>query len=446
LAEKSRAMMKIGAFLRSYGHHVAAWRHPDASNDEFADYVSFAKTAERGLLDMLFFADNLTIFEGASDVLSRSSLTIRLDPFSLLSALAAVTEHVGLVCTATTTYDEPFHIARRFASLDLISHGRAGWNLVTSRHAGEALNFGREFHLEPAARYKRAREFAAVVTGLWDSWEDDAFERDKASGIFSDPKKMHVLDHVGENFRVRGPLNVRRSPQGRPVIVQAGSSDDGRDLSAEIADVVFTAHPTMDAARAFYSDIKTRVANYGRNPDDVKIMPGIFATIGRSEQEAREKYEELQSLVDPLVGLMQLSAFMQFDLTGYPVDGPLPDLPPELMASSRPALFHAMARKNNLTIRDLYLQMAAGRGHRQFIGTPEMVADELEAWFRGGAADGFNFMPPILPGGLDDFVDLVVPELQRRGLFRTAYEGTTLRENLGLSKPVNRHAPSASRR
>lgn len=432
--------MKIGAFLRSYGHHVAAWRHPDASDDTFADYVGYAKTAERGLLDMLFFADNLTIFEGEADILSRSSLTIRFDPFSLLSALAAVTEHLGLICTATTTYDEPFHIARRFATLDLISGGRSGWNLVTSRHAGEALNFGREFHLEPAERYRRGREFAEVVMGLWDSWDADAFGRDKASGIFSNPEKMHVLDHHGENFKVRGPLNVRRSPQGRPIIVQAGSSDDGRNLSAEIADVVFTAHPALAAAQAFYADMKSRAATFGRDPDTLKIMPGIFATIGRTESEARDKYEQLQSLVDPLVGVMQLSAFLQFDLTGYPVDGPLPDFPPELMASSRPAMFHAMARKENLTIRDLYLQMAAGRGHRQIVGTPEMVADEMEAWFTGGAADGFNFMPPVLPGGLDDFVDLVVPELQRRGLFRTSYEGTTLRANLGLPMPRSRYA------
>ena len=210
-------------------------------------------------------------------------------------------------------------------------------NLVTSRHAGESLNFGRELHLEPAERYRRAREFAEVVMGLWDSWDEDAFARDKASGIFSDPEKMHVLNHAGENFNVRGPLNVRRSPQGRPIVVQAGSSDDGRNLSAEIADVVFTAHPTMEGAQAFYADMKSRAAGFGRDPDAIKIMPGIFATIGRTENEAREKYEQLQALVDPLVGVMQLSAFMQYDLTGYPIDGPLPDLPPHLMESSRPA-------------------------------------------------------------------------------------------------------------
>ena len=427
--------MKLGAFLRSYGHHVAAWRHPLASLDRFEDYIRYAQTAERGLFDMIFFADNAAVFAEAPGILSRSSWTVRFEPFSLLSALAAVTTHIGLVGTATTTYDEPYHIARRFATLDLISGGRGGWNLVTSRHAGEAANFGRELHAEAPERYRRAREFADVVMGLWESWDDGAFVRDKTAGIFSDPDKLHVLNHAGEYFRVKGPLNVARSPQGRPVIVQAGSSDDGKNLSAQVADVVFTAHPTLAAAQTFYADVKARVASAGRDPDEVKIMPGVFVTLGATEREAREKFAELQSLVDPAVGVMQLSAFLGFDLAGYPLDGPLPDLPADVMAGSRPSLFHAMARRENMSIRDLYLQMAAGRGHRQVVGTPAQVADELETWFRAGAADGFNVMPPLLPRDLDDFVDTVVPELQRRGLFRTAYEGHTLRDRLGLPAP-----------
>jgi N-acetyl-S-(2-succino)cysteine monooxygenase len=433
-------MMKLGAFLRSYGHHVAAWRHPDVAEDNLADYVRYARTAERGLFDMIFLADNAAVYAESAEVLSRSSWTVRFEPLALLSALAASTDHVGLVGTATTTYDEPYHIARRFGTLDQISAGRAGWNLVTSRHASEAANFGRDLHLEPAERYRRGREFADVVCGLWDSWDDGAFVRDKASGVFFESDRMHVLDHAGEYFRVLGPLNVARSPQGRPIIVQAGSSEDGRELSATVADVVFTAHPTLESAQAFYADVKARVARAGREPDEVKIMPGIFPTLGATMAEARAKFDELQALVDPVVSVMQLSAFLTFDLRGYPIDGPLPDLPPKAMAASRPALLHAMARRDNLTIRELSLQMAAGRGHRQIIGTPMHVADELETWYRSGAADGFNIMPPLLLRDLDDFVDLVVPELQRRGLFRTAYEGTTLRENLGLPRPRSRYA------
>jgi FMN-dependent oxidoreductase (nitrilotriacetate monooxygenase family) len=437
-------MLKLGAFLRSYGHHVAAWRHPDVAQDCFEDYVRCARTAERGHFDMIFLADNAAVYAESAEVLSRSSWTVRFEPFSLLSALAASTNHIGLVGTATTTYDEPYHIARRFGTLDQISNGRAGWNLVTSRQAAEAANFGRDLHLEPAERYRRGREFADVVCGLWDSWDDDAFVRDKASGIFFEPERMHVLDHAGEFFRVLGPLNVARSPQGRPIIVQAGSSEDGKQLSAGIADVGFTAHPTLESAQAFYADVKGRVARAGREPDAVKIMPGIFPTLGATPAEARAKFDELQALVDPAVSVMQLSAFLGFDLRTYPLDGPLPDLPPNVMTASRPALFHAMARRDNLTIRDLSLQMAAGRGHRQIIGTPVQVADELETWYRTGAADGFNIMPPLLPRDLDDFVDMVVPELQRRGLFRTSYEGTTLRENLGLRRPRGRYAPQMS--
>lgn len=403
----------------------------------FPYYADVARTAERGLFDLLFMADVLTLPNHDADVLSHAAYIMRPCPFTLLSALASITEHIGLVCTSTTTYDEPYHIARRFATLDHISGGRSGWNLVTSATAAEALNFSRDMHAAPSDRYRRGREFAKVVQGLWDSWDDDAFLRDKASGMFFDPNKMHILNYTGEYFRVRGPLNVARSPQGRPVMVQAGSSEDGKELAAEFAEVVFTAHQTLPSAMAFYADVKGRLERYGRDPDDVKIMPGVFVTVGRTEQEAHDKYEELQRLIDPKVGLMLLTEFIGYDLSGYPVDGPLPELPAELLSQSRPALLVDMARRNNLTIRQLYLSMAGGRGHLQILGSPTQIADILEGWFSEGAADGFNIMPPVLPSGLADFVDLVIPELQRRGLYRTQYEGRTLREKLGLRHPHN---------
>jgi len=362
-----------------------------------------------------------------------------MDPVTLLAALATVTTHIGLVSTSTTTYDEPFHVARRFATIDLLSNGRAGWNLVTTATAGVAQNFTVDEHPSAAVRYRRAREFAEVVLGLWDSFDPGAFVRDAGSGRFFDPAKMHVLDHAGEFFRVRGPLNVGRSPQGRPIMVQAGSSDDGRDLAAQIADVVFTAHDTLAGAQAFYRDVKARAAAYGRDPDDVKIMPGMFAMVGRTEREAREKYAELEALIDPHIGLMLLEQNLRFDFSGYPLDGPLPDLPAHLLTASRPRLLFEKARRERLTIRQVYTSIAGGRGHHQVFGSASQVADVLETWFDGGAADGFNLMAPLMRSGLIDFVEMLVPELQRRGVFRRAYEGRTLRENLGLPFPVSRY-------
>ena len=434
--------MKLGAFLRTAGHHVAAWRHPRSMVDSdvtFSRYVEVAKIAERGLFDMLFWADVQAVPDYKADMLSRAAYIMRPDPFTLLAALAAVTERIGLVCTASSTYNDPYHIARSFTTLDHVSGGRSGWNLVTSGSPAEALNFSYATHPTPAERYDRAQEFAEVVLGLWDSFDADAFVRDAHAGRLFDPDKMHVLDHKGKYFQVRGPLNVARSPQGRPIMVQAGSSEDGKALAAQYADVIFTAHPILEAAQAFYADVKARVSAFNRDPDDVKIMPGVFFTIGRTEDEARQKYQELQDLIDPVVGLMLLEERIYVDLTGYPLDGPLPELPAHVLAQSRPALFAAMARRNNMTIRQLYQSMAGGRGHVEVIGTPLQIADMLEEWFRNGAADGFNMMPPILPGDLGDFVDLVVPELQRRGLFRTSYEGRTLRENLGLRMPKSRY-------
>ncbi len=430
--------MKLGAFIRSAGHHVAAWRDPqaDANSDvSFPYYVQLAKIAERGLFDMLFMADVLTLPHHSSGVLSRTSYVMRPDPFTIFAGIAAVTTHIGLVCTSTTTYDEPYHIARRFATLDHLSGGRSGWNLVTSVTPAEATNFNRDAHAAPAERYRRAREFAEVVRGLWDSWDDDAFLRDKESGVFFNEEKMHVLNHDGTYFRVRGPLNVARSPQGRPIMVQAGSSDDGRALAAETADIVFTGHQTLKAAQAFYSDVKARTVACGRAADDLKIMPGVFVTVSRTEGEAQAIFDRLQALIDPKVGLMLLTEFIGFDMSGYLVDGPLPELPERLRGQSRPELLFDLARRENLTIRQLYMRIAGGRGHLQVLGSPTQIADTLEEWFTAGAADGFNIMPSVLPSGLDDFVTLVIPELQRRGIFRTRYEGRTLRENLGLPWP-----------
>ena len=430
-----KRQLKLGAFLWPTGHHIAAWRHPDAPADagiSFQHFVEVAHIAERGLFDMLFFADQAAIFQDSRENLGRTSYLVRIEPFALLSALATVTQTIGLVCTATTTYDEPYHIARRFASLDLISGGRSGWNVVTSANPAEARNFNREAHVEHDERYRRAWEFVDVVKGLWDSWDDDAFVRDKQSGQYVDPDKMHVLDHAGKYFRVQGPLNVSRSPQGQPVIVQAGSSEAGKGLASGVADVVFTAHQTLANAQAFYNDIKSRADRHGRNPDHVKVMPGVFVTVGRSEQEAQEKYQKLQSLIDPRIALTHLSTFIKFDLSKYPFDGPVPDLPESVTVSSRPAMLLKYAREENLTIRQLAIHIAGSRGHWNLVGTAAQIGDRLEEWFTKGGADGFNYMPPLLPGSLDDFATLVVPELQRRGLFRRQYEGRTLRDNLGL--------------
>lgn len=442
MADKKQ--IKLGMFLRPAGHHLAAWRHPNAQADagvNIARFIEVAKIAERGCFDMLFSADSATansVFD--ENGLRRMAYVAWIEPFTLLAALASVTQHIGLVCTASTTFEEPFSLARKFASLDHVSHGRAGWNLVTSGNHTAALNFSRDEHMAKDQRYIRAREFAEVVMGLWDSWDDDAFERNRDSGIFFDPKKMHTLNHVGDHFKVKGPLNVARSPQGRPVLVQAGASEDGKSLAAETAEVVFTATPTIEEGRAFYSDLKSRMAAFGREPDELKIMPGFFVTVGDTQEEAHEKREVLQRLIHPEVGIALLSQRMGLDLSGFDVDGPLPDVPQDKVISSRVTLLMDMARRDNMTIRQLYTQIAGGRGHYDICGTPEHIADVMEEWFQTGAADGFNVMPPVFPDSLTDFVDKVVPELQRRGLFRTRYEGTTLRENLGLSRPASRYA------
>lgn len=439
---RSPRQIKLGAFLMQTGHHIAAWRHPDAQADapvNFRHYAELARRAEAAKFDAIFLADSVGVRNTDLASLSRTARSDHFEPLTLLSALAAVTEKIGLIATVSTTYNEPYHVARKFASLDHISGGRSGWNLVTSSGQGEAQNFNLDEHVEHARRYARAAEFHDVVLGLWDSWEDDAFLRDKHSGQYFDPAKLHPLRHRGEHFSVRGPLNVSRSPQGRPVVVQAGASPAGRDLAARTAEVIFVAHQTFDEAQAFYRDIKGRAVEYGRDPDDIKIMPGIFPVIGRTQAEAEEKFARLQDLIHPVVGVQLLSNMIGgFDLSGYPVDGPLPDIPETNGGKSRQQLLIDLARRGNLTIRQLYLRIAGARGHQQVVGTPQSVADQLQQWFEEDGADGFNIMSPWLPGGLDDFIELALPELRRRGLFRSEYEGATLRQHLGLARPPHR--------
>ncbi len=442
--------LKLGAFLMSSGHHLAAWRYPAAQADgglSFNHFRQIAQTAERGKFDMIFFADNVAVhgLDRGIEALSRTGYLVHFEPLTLLSALAIVTEHIGLAATASTTYNDPFNLARKFASLDYLSGGRAAWNLVTSATTAEAHNFSRDKHMDHTPRYERALEFFEVVTKLWDSWDDDAFLCDRESGLYFDPAKLHVPNHQGDHFAVKGPLNVARPIQGYPVVIQAGSSEDGKNLAAQTAEVIFTAQQTLADAQAFYADVKGRLAKYGRHPDQLKIMPGIFPVIGSTEQEAREKFADIQALIHPQVGLSLLAGMLgELDLSKYPLDGPLPEVPPTELHQSRRQLLLELAQREHYTIRQLYEAIAGARGHWQVVGTPEQIADQIEERFLNGGADGFNVMPPYLPGGLEEFVDHVVPELQRRGLFRTEYEGRTLRENLGLSRPVNQFSSEAS--
>jgi alkanesulfonate monooxygenase len=433
--------IKLGVSMIGLGYHPAAWRHPDTpagGNMQLRHFVDMARIAERGLFDMVFLADGVGIraYDEPPGSLARMANNVQFEPLTLLSALAMVTTHVGLIATASTTYNEPYHVARKFASLDHISDGRAGWNVVTSRTDMEAQNFGLPASPSYDDRYDRAIEFVDVVRGLWDSWEDDAFIRDQKSGINYDPARLHILNHKGKHFSVRGPLNVARTPQGHPVIVQAGASDQGRELAAATADVIYAASQTLEEARSYYVSVKDRMAKYGRAKDELKIMPGLMAIVGNTVQEARDKYDMLQELIEPIVGLSQLAGSMG-DYTKYPLDGPVPWLP-EWRLRSRGQLMYDLAQRRGLTIRQLYLAIAAGNGHRQVIGTPAQVVDHMEEWFGNEAADGFNVLPDHSPGGLVDFVDMVVPEMQRRGLYRSGYEGRTLRENLGVPRPEHR--------
>lgn len=440
----TRRQMHLGMSIRGLGYHPAAWRHPDVPADgtlRFEHYRRSALAAERGKCDLVFFADGIGIRE--RDIprgsLARSGYEIvEMEPMTLLGALAVVTERIGLVTTASTTYNEPFHIARKFATLDLISNGRAGWNVVTSWSEAEAKNFNREQPIDYDTRYARAAEFVEVVKGLWDSWEEDAFPLDKRSGQFFEEAKMHILDHKGTFFSVRGPLNVGCLPQVHPIVVQAGASEQGRELAAATADLVYAVHPSLEVAQAFYADLKRRLPRYERSGDDLKILPALRPVVGKTRQEARAKYDQLQQLLDPLVGLARLSQTFG-DLSGYPLDGPVPlDKlgPAELRSISAQLL--ARVRRQNPTIRELYHEVA-GMGGFCLIGTGADIADVMQEWFENDGCDGFNITPTHLPGGCEDFVEMVTPELQRRDLFREEYQGRTLRENLGLKRPMNRY-------
>ncbi|MBM4257396.1 MAG: LLM class flavin-dependent oxidoreductase [Deltaproteobacteria bacterium] len=433
--------LRLGAFMRPVSIHTAAWRYPGAfpdANFNFAHYKRFVQTLERGRFDAFFMADHLAVMNMPMNALKRSATVTSFDPLTLLPALAVVTEHLGLIATASTTYNEPYHVARKFASLDHISGGRAAWNVVTSANPHEAMNFGREEHLEHGERYRRAREFFDVVTGLWDSWADDAFTRDVEHGIYFDPAKMHVLNHKGPELSVRGPLNVARPIQGWPVIVQAGASDVGRQLAAETAEVIFGSANNIEDARSFYTDVKGRMAALGRPREHLKILPGAFVVIGDTAAEARAKKARLDSLVHPDSGIATLSVQLGHDVSGLDLDGPLPEMPESNASKSARQKLLTMARRDNMTVRQLAQYVGGSFGALEMIGTPTMIADEMEEWLKTEACDGFNIMFPYLPGGLDDFVDRVVPELQRRELFRREYEGTTLRENLALPRPKNR--------
>jgi FMN-dependent oxidoreductase (nitrilotriacetate monooxygenase family) len=440
-----KRQLRLGAFMRPVSIHTAWWRYPGAwpdANFNFRHIARLAQTLERGRFDAFFMADHLAVLNMPMNALKRSATTTSFDPLTLLPALAVVTERLGLIATGSTTFDEPYHVARRFASLDHISNGRAGWNLVTTSNPDAARNFGLEEHVEHAVRYRKAREFYDVVTGLWDSWADDAFIRDVESGVYFDPERMHVLNHKGPHFSVRGPLNVARPVQGWPVIVQAGASEAGRQIAAETAEMVFAAGGPIEEARRFYADVKGRAAALGRNPDHLKILPGALIVVADTVAEARRKRDLLDSLVHPDSGIGSLSIALGYDASAFDLDGPLPDIPETNQSKSGRQRVIDRARRENLTVRQL-AQIAGGYGGLSFTGTPTTIADEMEEWLFTEACDGFNVMFPYVPGGLDDFVDVIVPELQRRSLFRTEYEGRTLRENLGLPRPSNRFFPGS---
>lgn len=436
----SSKQLRLGAFMRPVSIHTGAWRYPGAwrdANFNLSRLTQLIKTLERGRFDAFFMADHLALLNMPVEALKRSHTVTSFEPFTLLSALSQHTTHIGLVATASTTFDEPFHIARRFASLDHLSEGRAGWNIVTTSNPDAALNFGRDDHMEHDERYARAREFYDVVTGLWDSWADDAFIRDADSGLFFDTDRLHTLDHKGRHLSVRGPLHIARPVQGWPVIVQAGASEAGRQLAAETAEVVFAGAGTLANARSFYADVKGRMRKLGRNPDHLKILPGAFVVVGDTVEEARAIRARLDSLVHYDSAIASLSIALGHDASKFDPDAPLPDIPPTNASQSSRERVIDLAEREGLTVRQL-AQRLGGYGGQAFVGTAQTIADDMQEWLESEGCDGFNVMFPWLPGGLDDFVNKVVPELQRRGIFRTEYEGRTLRENLGLPRPGNR--------
>ncbi|WP_328917361.1 MULTISPECIES: LLM class flavin-dependent oxidoreductase [unclassified Streptomyces] len=435
-----RKPLHLNAFLMSVGHHEAAWRLPESpasGGTDLEHYKNLARIAERGKLDSLFLADS-PVLQGDP---GRRPVS-KLEPTVLLTALAGVTSRIGLIATASTSYNEPYNLARRFASVDHVSGGRAGWNIVTTAGADAARNFGLDDTPLHRERYLRAAEFVDVATKLWDSWADDAIVADKEAGVHALAERVRKFGHKGDFFRVDGPLNVQRSPQGYPLLVQAGSSEDGKDFAARYAEAVFTAQQTLEEAVAFYKDVKQRVTGFGRDPEGIKILPGIVPVIGDTEAEAHALDDELNRLIRPEFAKRQLAQRLRIAPDDLDLDAELPlDIPTEDEiegAKSRYTLVVELARRERLTVRQLIGRLGGGRGHRTFAGTAEQVADTIEHWYGQGAADGFNIMPAVLPSGLELFVDRVVPILQERGLFRTEYTGTTLREHYGLPRPVNR--------
>ena len=436
----NKRQLHLGAFMRPVSIHTGAWRYPGAwadANFNWPRLKYLAQKLEQGKFDAFFMADHLAVLNMPVEALRRSATVTSFDPSTLLPALAAVTERIGLIATGSTTFDAPFHVARRFAALDHLSGGRAGWNIVTTSNPDAALNFGLEEHMEHDERYRRAREFYDVVTGLWDSWADDAFVRDVEAGVYVDPAKMHVLGHKRKYFSVRGPLNVARPVQGWPVIVQAGSSEAGKQLAAETAEAVFAAMSNLEDGRKLYADIKGRMPKVGRDPEHLKMLPACFVVVGDTDAEARAKRELLDSQVNYESSIASLSIALGVDASKFDPDGPLPEIPETNASHTARARAISEAARDNLSVRQLALRLGGFSG-LSMVGTPAKIADTMEEWIETRGSDGFNIMFPFLPAGLDDFVDKVVPELQRRGLFRRGYEGTTLREHLGLPRPANR--------
>ncbi|MFF2088167.1 LLM class flavin-dependent oxidoreductase [Nocardia sp. NPDC058176] len=440
--------LSLNAFIYPSGHHEAAWRHPDSRPDRIYDvtyYQEIGRTAEAAKLDAVFFADGPAL---RTDV--RHNAAPGLEPITLLTAIASATTHLGLIATASTTYYEPYNLARLFSSLDHISGGRAGWNIVTTGTDLAAANFGLDRHPDHAERYARAREFVDAVVALWDSWEDDAILLDREAGVYADPDRIHPIDFVGEHLRVRGPFNSARTPQGHPVLVQAGASNEGRAFAGKYAEAIFTAHQRLSDAQAFYADIKGKAAEFGRDASAVKILPGISPFIADTEEAALKLEREFNELTVPEYGLKQLESITGTSLRSFALDEPVPveafagagDVTDN--ARSRLQVVAGIVERERPTLRGLLHRLAGARGHRVFAGTPEQVADTIEEWFTQGAADGFNVMPPYYPGGLEVFAETVVPILQERGLFRTEYTGTTLRDHFGLARPESRFARSAA--
>lgn len=423
--------MHLGVFVLGTGNHIAGWRCQDAaaSHIELPVIQEIGRIAERGRFDLLFISDSMVM-----DPTDHPSFMCRFEPTTLISVLSASTRHIGLGATVSTSFAEPFNVARLFSSIDHLSGGRAAWNVVTTSNPQVALNFGRDAHFEHEFRYQRANEFVDVVRGLWDCWDDGAVVADKTTGRFIDADKVRPLDHKGRFFQVKGPVNISRCPQGHPVIIQAGGSPSGLELAARTADVVFSVVQDLDAAKLAYADLKGRMAKYGRRAEDLAVLPGVMPIIGSSDAEALEKLSQLQAWLTPTNAATLVASRIGYDVSGHPLDGPVP--PPPVSDGSRTFshVLYETARREKMTLRDLYNLTAAARGHWVLCGTPGGIADTLQAWFEGAAADGFNVLPPYFPGAFADFVDLVVPELQRRGLFRREYRGSTLRDHLGLAR------------